>query len=145
MTAGTRSLPTDSPVLYFQPIERGYMSEGGLSDTDSQRAVFSRHIQMSPCTTNVPSGDDKYHPVTTGSGGLSTYMGLDDYDTLFEARHGREALDNVPRTSEEVITTSSIGITPTTLNTGMIVNPRKRWDPLLMMGPCIPIKGSIFL
>ena len=30
MATGTRSLPTDSPVPYFQPIERGHMSEGGL-------------------------------------------------------------------------------------------------------------------
>ena len=50
-------------------------------------------------------------------------MGLDDYDTLFEARHGRGALDHVPRTSGEEVTTSSIGITPTTLSTGMIANP----------------------
>ena len=28
MATSTRSLPTDSPVPYFQPIERGYMSEG---------------------------------------------------------------------------------------------------------------------
>ena len=98
MAAGTRSLPTDSPVPYFQPIERGHMSGGGLSDIDSQRAVFSRGIQMLPCTTNVSSGDVKYHPVTTESDGLSTYMGLADYDTLFEARHGRGALNNVPRT-----------------------------------------------
>ena len=28
MATGTRSLPTDSPVPYCQPIERGYMSEG---------------------------------------------------------------------------------------------------------------------
>ena len=39
MATGTRSLPTDSPVPYFQPIERGHMSEGRLSD-NSQRAVF---------------------------------------------------------------------------------------------------------
>ena len=26
MATGTRSLPTDSPVLYFQPIERGHVS-----------------------------------------------------------------------------------------------------------------------
>ena len=30
MTTGTRSLPTDSPVPYFQQIERGHMSEGVL-------------------------------------------------------------------------------------------------------------------
>ena len=28
MATSTRSLPTDSPVPYFQLIERGYMSEG---------------------------------------------------------------------------------------------------------------------
>ena len=95
MTTGTRSLPTDSPVPYFQPIERGHRSEGGLSDIDSQGAVFLGGIQMSPCcvglneTANVPSGVIKYHPVVTESDRLSTYMGLDDYDTLFKARHGR--------------------------------------------------------
>ena len=28
MTAGTRSLPTDSPVPYFQPLERGTFVRG---------------------------------------------------------------------------------------------------------------------
>ena len=32
MATGTRSLPTDSPVPYFNPIGRGHISEGGLSD-----------------------------------------------------------------------------------------------------------------
>ena len=32
MAAGTRSLPTDSPVPYFQPLERGHVSEGVPSD-----------------------------------------------------------------------------------------------------------------
>ena len=60
MATGTRSLPTDSPVLYFQPIERGHMSEGGLYDIDSQGAVFLGSIQMPPChvdlneTANIP-------------------------------------------------------------------------------------------
>ena len=31
MATGTRSLPTNSLVPYFQPIERGHMSEGRLS------------------------------------------------------------------------------------------------------------------
>ena len=39
MTTGTRSFPTDSPVLYFQPIERGHMSEGVPSDIDLPRTV----------------------------------------------------------------------------------------------------------
>ena len=37
---------------------------------------------------------------------------MDDYDTLFAARHGREALDPVPRVSEQIITTTSLGIPP---------------------------------
>ena len=32
MATGTRSLPTDSPVPYFQPLERGHVSEGVPSD-----------------------------------------------------------------------------------------------------------------
>ena len=77
----------------------------------------------------MPLGDVKYHPVTTESDRLSTYIGLDDYDTLFEARHGRGALDNAPRIGGEVITTSSIGITPITSSTGIIVNPRIELGP----------------
>ena len=69
MATGTRSLPTDSPVPYFQPIERGHVSEGGLSDIDSQGAVFLGGIQMPPHhvnlneTVNIPSGGIEYHPV----------------------------------------------------------------------------------
>ena len=50
-------------------------------------------------------------------------MGLDDYDTLFKARHGRGSLDHMPRTSGEVVTTTSTGMTPTTLSSGVIANP----------------------
>ena len=32
MAAGTKSLPTYSPVPYFQPLKRGHMSEGVPSD-----------------------------------------------------------------------------------------------------------------
>ena len=141
MATGTRSLPTDSPVPYFQPIERGHMSEGGLSDIDSQGAVFSGGIQMPPHhvdlneTANIPSGGIKYHPVVTESDRLSTYMGLDDYDTLFEARHSRGALDHVPRTSGEVVTTSFKGITPTNLSTGMIANQMNEVRPTFNNGP----------
>ena len=62
-------------------------------------------------------------------------MGLDDYDTLFKARHGRGALEHVPKTSGEVVTTSSIGITPTTLSTGMIANPMIEVRPTFNNGP----------
>ena len=94
MATGTRLLPTDSPIPYFQPIERGYMSEG------SQEGVY------------VPPYVNPLEQVTNKSGTCchsnafeideaSTYTGLDDNDTLFAARHSRGALEPVPRTSEE--------------------------------------------
>ena len=141
MATGNRSLLTDSPVPYFQPIERGHMSEGRLCDIDLQVAVFLGGIQMSPYhvelkeTANVPLGGIKYQTIATESDGLSTYMGLDDYDTLFEARHGRGALDHVPRTSGEMVTNFSIEITPTTLGTGMIENPMIEVRPTFNNGP----------
>ena len=62
-----------------------------------------------------------YHSVAE-SDKVSTYTGLDDYGTLFESRHGRGALDHVPSKSEEIIT-STMEITPTTLSTGLMVQP----------------------
>ena len=91
------------------------MSEGRHSDMDSQEAVFGRgtHIppwQVNPWKTTELPGGIGYHPVVTVIDRVSTYTGLDDYDTLFEARHG--ALDNVPRKSEAMVISSSIGIIP---------------------------------
>ena len=91
---------------------------------------------MPPChvtlneTADLPSGGNKYHPVVSESDSLSTYMGLDDYDTLFEARHGRGTLDHMPKTSGEMVTTSSIGMTPTTLSAGVGVRPTSDSGPL---------------
>ena len=48
MATGTRSLPTDSPVPYFQLIERGHMSEGRLSDMGSQEAIFAGGLYIPP-------------------------------------------------------------------------------------------------
>ena len=128
MTTGTRSLPTDSPVPYFEPIKRRHMSEGVPNNIVLLRAVSYGGVQMPPCRVNlseadyIPLGGIEYHPVGSESDRLSTYTGLDDYDTFFEARHGRGALDHMPRTSEEAIVTSSIGMTPTTLSAGVIEN-----------------------
>ena len=128
MATGSRSLPTNSLVPYFQPIERGHMSEGRLSDLGSQEAISAGGMCIPPQyvnpweTTELPGGIG-YHPVVSEIDRVSTYTGLDDYDTLFEARHGRGALDQAPRTSEQMIMTSSIGITPTTLSAGLMVNP----------------------
>ena len=57
---GTRSLPTDSPVPYFQPIERGYMSEGGHSDRYSPKVISVGDIQTSSCDGNIPLGGTNY-------------------------------------------------------------------------------------
>ena len=48
MATGTRLLPTDSPIPYFQPIERGHMSEGRLSEMGSQEAIFASGIHIPP-------------------------------------------------------------------------------------------------
>ena len=55
-------------------------------------------------------------------------------------------MDHVPRTSGEVVTTSSKGITPPTLSTRMIANPMIEVRPTFNNGPlhtnqreCIPL------
>ena len=90
MATGTRSLPTDSPILYFHPIERGYMSEG------SRKGVYATpYVDPSEHTINIDGTD--YHSEITETDRVSTFTGLDDYDKLFAAKHGRGALDPVPK------------------------------------------------
>ena len=122
MATSTQSLPTNSPVPYFQPIERGYMSEG------SQEGVYATpYVDPSEHTVNI--GGTDYHPDITKTDKVSTYTGLDDYDTLFAARHGREAIDPVPRMSEQMIMTTPMGIMPPTMSMGLMVNPLERVMP----------------
>ena len=98
-------------------------------------------MQMPSCHVNmsevpyIPPGGIEYHPVVSESDRLSTYAGLDDYVTLFEARHGRGALDHMPRTSGEAIVASSIGMSPTTLSVGVIENLMVRIRPIPNSGP----------
>ena len=85
------------------------MSESGLSDRYSLRAAIAKGVCRSSCD------------------GYAT--GLDDYDTLFKARHGREMIDIVPNVSAPMISTEVVpttfgGIIPAPSSTGMIVNPR---------------------
>ena len=54
MAASTRSLPTNSPVPYFQPIERGHMSEGRVSVMGSIDIVFAMDMQMPSQNVNLP-------------------------------------------------------------------------------------------
>ena len=104
MATGTRSLPTDSPVPPFQPIERGYFSEGLQED---MTAPF--YVDPSEQATNKSS--NKYHSKVFEIDSASTYMGLDYYDTLFAAKHGRAALDPAPTKRDQQIT-ESLGISP---------------------------------
>ena len=59
---------------------------------------------------------------------MSTYTGLDDYDTLFAARCGRGALDPVPRVSDQMLTMTSLGIPPPVTGPELI-NPMERVMP----------------
>ena len=130
MATGTRSLPNNSPAPCYQPFERRPMSEGRVNDLGSQEGMYIPPYHVNPWdTTEWPSGND-YHPNVSELDRVYTYTGLDDYDTLFAARHGRGALDQVLRMSEQMIMTSSMGITPTTLNTGLMVNPLDKVKPL---------------
>ena len=128
MATSTRSLPTDSPVPYFQLIERGPMSESRLSDLGSQEGVYVPPYE-NPWEKTVKLGGVDYHPNVSETDRVSTYTGLDDCDTLFAARHGRGALDPVPRMSEQIIMTSTMGITPPTTSMGLVVNPLERVIP----------------
>ena len=75
MATSTLSLPTDSPVPYFQLIERGYMYEG------SQEGVYvTPYVDPSEHTVNICGID--YHPEIPEMDKVSTYTGLDDYDTF---------------------------------------------------------------
>ena len=118
MATGTQSLPTNSPIPYFQPIERGYMSEG------FQEGVYATpYVDPSEHTVNI--GGTDYHSEITETDRVSTFTGLDDYDTLFAARHGRGALDPVPRVSKQMITTTSSGIPPP-ITGPELINPMER-------------------
>ena len=85
------------------------------------------YVDPSEHTMNI--GGTDYHPDITETDKVSTYTGLDDYDTLFAARHGRGALDPVPRMSEQMIMTTSMGITSPITSMGLMVNPLERVTP----------------
>ena len=147
MAASTRSLPTNSPVPYFQPIERGPMSEGRLSDMGSIDVVFATDMQMPSQGINLPRAvrlpEGMVHNPVAESDRLMTYTGLDDYDTLFEVRHGIGSLQHAPRKSE-VKFTSSMGITPTILGTGLMVQSKDKEKSVAGIEPlsqndCVPM------
>ena len=77
---------------------------------------------MSSHDGNIPLGGTNYPPIGAEPG---IYTGLhDDYDTLFEARHGRGALDPAPVTGWEMVSAPFGGIAPPHSSKGMIVKPK---------------------
>ena len=68
-----------------------------------------------------PSGTE-YNPGVFEEDKLSTYTGLDDCDTLFEARHGRGSIDSASKTDEGVHVTSSVVILTTISGMDMTEN-----------------------
>ena len=94
------------------------MSEG------SQEGVYvTPYVDPSEHTVNI--GGTDYHSEITETDRLSTFTRLDDYDTLFAPIHGRGALDPVPRVSEQMITTTSLGIPPP-ITGPELINPMER-------------------
>ena len=125
MATHTRSLPTDFPIPYFQPIERGYMSEG------SQEGVYATpYVDPSEHTINI--GGTDYHSEITETDRVSTFTGLDDYDTLFAAKHDRGALDPVSKVGEQISTTT-LGISP----------PMAGPELINLMERVMPIHGDV--
>ena len=103
MATGAISLPTDSPAPYFQPLEMGHVSEGVPSDIGSPEGAPCGSVQIPPCHAYsdvfpyLPVGGIEHNPEVFDQDRLSTYTGLDDYATLFETRHGRGVIDNIPK------------------------------------------------
>ena len=128
MATGTRSLPTDSPVPYFQPLERGHVSEGVPSDIGSLEGASHRSVQIPSCCAYsdvfpyLPLDGIEHNPEVFEQDRLSTYTGLNNYDTLFEARHGRGVIDNIPKSGERTYVASSMKMSPTISNEGMTEN-----------------------
>ena len=93
----------------------------------SQEDVYATpYIDPSEHTINM--GGTDCHSVVTEMDRVSTYTGLDDYDTLFAARHGRGALDPVPNVGEQKsATTSDI---PIPIAGPELINPMERMVPI---------------
>ena len=90
-------------------LEREHVSEGVPSDIGSLEGALHGSVQMLPHHANsdvfpyLPSGGIEYNPEVFEQERLSTYTGLDDYDTLFEASHGRGTVDNIPKIGERTL------------------------------------------
>ena len=62
-----------------------------MSEGSQEGEYATPYVDPSEHTVNI--GGIDYHSEITETDRVSTFTGLDDYDTLFAARHGRGALD----------------------------------------------------
>ena len=114
--------------LISNHLKEENVSEGVPSDIGSPEGALHRSIQIplhhanSNVVPYLPSTGIEYNPEVFEQDRLSTYTGLNDYDTLFEARHGRGAIDNMPKSGEGALAISSIWMPTTTLSMGMTEN-----------------------
>ena len=139
LAMGTRSLPTDSPVPYFQQVsqERGQVSEGVPSDMDLpiDTLYMTQNVQIPTRQANsyilpyLPSSSIEYDQRGVDQDKLSTYPSLDDYDAMFKARHGRGAIDNMTITGEKVSITSPVMVPTPSKSMGVTENPVTRAMP----------------
>ena len=82
----------------FQPNERGYLLEG------SQEDVYAIP-NIEPPGHTIQQSDTEFPLENPEMDRVSTFTGLDDYDTLFAAKYGRGALDPVPLVDNQMVTT----------------------------------------
>ena len=80
------------------------------------------HCANSDVFPYLPSSGIEYNPEVFEQDRLSIYTGLNDYDTLFEARHGMGAIDNLPKLGERTLVASSMGMFSVTTSEGMTEN-----------------------
>ena len=58
-----------------------------MSEGSREGVYVTPYVDPSEHTVNI--GGTDYHPGIRETDKVSTYTGLNDYDTLFAARHGR--------------------------------------------------------
>ena len=118
---------------------KGTHVRGLPSDIGSPEGTLHESVQMPPCHANLdvfpylPSGGNEYNPEVFEQERLPTYTGLNEYDTLFEVRHGRGAVDNIPKSGERTLVVPSMGM-PSTITSedmaeNLIVGARPKHTP----------------
>ena len=104
------------------------MSDDVPSDIGSMEGALCGNMQIPPHSANsdvfpyLPSSGIEYNPGVFEQDRLSTCTGLNDYDVLFKARHGRGAIDSKPKSDEGVLAPSAMAMPNTTSSVGRTQN-----------------------